>query len=94
MACGTRSDIVFTVRQLSKQNVNPRKSHFQAAKRVVKYLKRTMQIGLIYRRKSSSLRDPLPFGLKSYADSNFADNSKDRKSVMGYCFFLNGAVIS
>ena len=35
LACGTRPDIVFVVGQLSKHNVDPRKGHLQAAKRVV-----------------------------------------------------------
>ncbi len=39
-------------------------------------------------------QDPPPFGLKGYADSNFAGDPEDRKSVMGYCFFLNGVVVS
>lgn len=29
-----------------------------------------------------------------YGDSNFAGNLEDRKSIMSYCFFLNGAVVS
>lgn len=37
---------------------------------------------------------PLPYGLIGYADSNFAGDPKDWKSVMGNCFFLNGAVVS
>ena len=32
---GTKPDIAFVVGQLSKHNVDPRKSHFRAAKRVV-----------------------------------------------------------
>ena len=94
LACGTRPDIVFAVGQLSKHNADPRNGHLRAAKRIVRYLKGIMQIGLIYGRENSSPRDPPPFGLKSYADSNFAGNPEDRKSVMGYCFFLNGTVVS
>lgn len=94
LACGTRPNIVFAVGQLNKQNADPRKGHFRAAKRGVRYLKGTIQMVLIYWQKSSSLRDLLPFGLKSYTDSNFAGDPKDRKSIMGYYFFLNGVVIS
>ncbi len=35
LACGTRRDIAFVVGQLSKHNVDPRKDHLRAAKRVV-----------------------------------------------------------
>lgn len=95
LACGTRPDIAFTVGQLSKHNVDPRKSHLQAARRVVRYLKSTMQMGLVFGRevKSHSPKNPPLYGLIGYADSNFARDPGDRKSVMGYCFFLNGAVV-
>ena len=39
-------------------------------------------------------KDSSSYGLISYADNNFAKDSKDPKSVMGYCFFLNRAVVS
>lgn len=53
-------------------------------------------MGLIFDRKSNNRlpREPLPYGLTGYADSNFAGGPKDRKLVIGYCFFLNGAVVS
>lgn len=96
LACGTRPDIAFAVGQLSKHNADLRKGHLQVAKRVVRYLKRTMSLGLVYGRRPNSQqpRDPPPYGLIGYADSNFARDPEDHKSVMGYCFFLNGAVVS
>ena len=55
-----------------------------------------MQLGLIYGRKSDGTSPtlPPPYGLAGYADSNFAGDPEDRKSVMGHCFFLNGAIVS
>ena len=96
LACGTRPDIAFVVGQLSKHNVDPRKRHLRAAKRVVRYLKGTMEMGLIFGRETANRhpREPPPYGLIGYADSNFAGDPEDRKSVMGYCSFLNGAVVS
>lgn len=52
LSCGTRPDILFVVRQLSKRNIDPRVRHLKAAKRVMQYLKDTMQLGLIYRVRS------------------------------------------
>ena len=92
LACGTRPDIAFAIGQLSRHNADPRRGHFRAAKRVVRYLKGTMNLGLVYGRTTA--RDSPPYGLIGYADSNFAGDPEDRKSVMGYCFFLNGAVVS
>ena len=40
------------------------------------------------------LETPAPFELIGYADSNFAGGPEDRKSVMGYCFFMAGALLS
>lgn len=39
------------------------------------------------------LRDPLLYGLTGFANNNFARDSRDRKSVMRYCFFLNRVVV-
>lgn len=96
LAYGTRPDIAFVVGQLSKHNANPRKGYLRAAKRVVRYLKGTMHMGLVFGRESNNRlpRNPPPYGLTGYADSNFAEDPEDRKSVMGHCFFLNGAVVS
>lgn len=37
---------------------------------------------------------PPPYGLIGYTDSNYAGDPEDRKSVMGYCFYVNGALVS
>ena len=95
-ACRTRPDIAFVVGRLSKHNADPRKGHLRAAKRVVRYLKGTIHLELAYgqRPDGSSPIIPAPYGLIGYGDSNFAGDREDRKSVMGYCFFLNRAVVS
>ena len=95
LAYGTRSDITFMVGQLSRYNADPRKGHLRVAKKVVRYLKSTIQIGLVFGKEVNSHlpRDPPPYDLVGYADSNFAEHPIDRKSVMSYCFFLNGAIV-
>lgn len=66
------------------------------AKRVVRYLKDIMDMSLIFGWKIANhlLRKPPPYSLVGYADSNFAGDLEDRKLVLGYCFFINGAVVS
>lgn len=74
LACGTRPDIAFAISQLSKQNADSRKGHLKAAKRVVQYLKGTMQMGLMY---GQTPNNPRTYGLTGYADSNFAGDPAD-----------------
>ncbi len=96
LASETRPDIAFVVGQLSKHNVDPKKDHLQAAKRVVRYLRRIMKMGLIFGQESNNRlpRDLSPYGVIGFVESNFAEDPKDRKSVMNYCFFLNGVLVS
>lgn len=48
-----KPDIVFAVKQLSRHNVDPKKEHLQVAKQVVRYLKGTTTIGLIFGQESA-----------------------------------------
>lgn len=96
LSCGTRPDIAFAVGQLSKHNSDPRTGHMKAAKKVVRYLKGTIHLGLVYGSypQSNIPAAPSLFGLIRYGDSSYAGDREDRKSVMGYCYFLNGAAVS
>lgn len=91
LSCGIRPNIAFGVRQLSKRNANPRVGHLKAAKCVIRYLKGMMQIRIIY---GVSDLNPALYRLIGYVDSNYAEDPKDRKSVMGHCFFINRAIVS
>ena len=51
-----------------------------------------MKLGLVY--GQTTVRDSLPYCLIGYTNSNFAGDPEDCKSVMGYYFFLNEAVVS
>ncbi len=55
-----------------------------------------MEMRLIFGQESNNClpRDPPPYDLIGFADSNFAEDREDRKSIMDYCFFINGAVVS
>lgn len=88
---GMRLDIAFAVGQISRHNADPRKGHLQVTKRVIRYLKVTMQLRLVFGRKT---KNQSHYSLISYADNNFAKDLKDQKSVMGHCFFLNKVVVS
>ena len=88
MSC-TRPDICFIVSKLSQYMHNPTVAHLNLAKNVIRYLKGTSDYCLTFS-KSDKLE------LFGYCDSDWANDSIDRKSITGFCFKLckNGPVIS
>ena len=85
----TRPDLSYVVTKLSQFMVQPTKCHLTAAKRVLRYLKGTLDKQLVFT-KSDNLVE-----LIGFSDSDWA-SGEDRKSISGYCFQLqkNGALIS
>ena len=91
-ALGTRPDISFAVSLLSTFNAKPRTRHLTAAKRVLRYLKKTKELKLVYT-KTSDIYTKTSGNLHGFVDSDWA-KSKDRKSIGGYVFVLGNAAIS
>ena len=82
----TRYDLCYAVNQLTRACNRPAEVHMTAAKHVLRYLRGTPDLPITYRK--GRLR------LVSYTDASFGANSDNRKSTMGYMFFLGGAPIS
>jgi len=82
---GTRPDISFAVQTLSRFAVNPGMAHWEAVKRVFRYLKGTRELWLSYGGMKKEM--------EGYAD---ADGSmmEDRKAISGYAFIINGGAVS
>ena len=55
LAVNTRPDITYSVNFFSQFNTNFNEEHWQAAKRILRYLEGTMDIGLQYRLDSIEL---------------------------------------
>ena len=51
----TRPDIIFAVSNVSKFCSNPNKQHWTAVKRIMRYLKGTQNVGLLYKKVDSSV---------------------------------------
>lgn len=85
---GTRPDIANAVRELSTFLSCYNKTHWQAARRVLKYLKGTSNYGL---RLDGSKRSMV---YEVYTDASFACREKERKSVSGYVAMLAGTCVS
>jgi len=83
----TRPDIVFATQQLSQFMGAPTHSHFQAALRVVRYLKSCPGKGLFFRRSSS-------LHLLGFSDADWATCVDTRRSITGYCFFIGSSLVS
>lgn len=90
-AHGTRPDISFAVTTLSKFNSKPTLDHWQALKRVLRYLRGTIHYGITYHKADSPDTQPTLLG---YCDSDYAEDRSDRRSITGYAFLLGGAAIS
>lgn len=82
----TRPDIAHAVSYLSQFNVHYGEVHWRAAKRVLRYLKETVHLKLLYKPGQS-----YPTG---YADADYGNNIIDRRSFTGFIFFMSGAPIS
>lgn len=83
----TRPDICYTVNVLSQFMHSPRNSHFQAANRVLRYLKGTTGLGITYRKTGK-------LDLILYTDSDFAGSRVDYRSTSGYCTILGGNLVT
>ena len=82
----TRSDLMFVVCLISRYMADPKEEHMLIAKRVLRYLKGTLDVGVYYKWSKD-------VNLLGYTDSDYARDIDDRKSTSGYVFFLNGAAI-
>ncbi|GKE58725.1 uncharacterized mitochondrial protein-like protein, partial [Tanacetum coccineum] len=83
----SRPDIMFLVCACTRYQVNPKVSHLHAVKRIFRYLKGQLKLGLWYPKDS-------PFDLVAYTDSDYAGASLDRKSTTRGCQFLGCRLIS
>lgn len=82
----TQSPITFAVHKLCQSASSPRAPHFQAAYRILHYLKGTIGHSLFYP-ASSNLE------LSAFVDADGESYPDTRCSVSGYCMFVGTALI-
>ncbi|KAJ0522562.1 putative RNA-directed DNA polymerase [Helianthus annuus] len=87
MLC-TRPDVSFALSLTSRYQQNPGKSHWIAVKNILKYLKRTKDMFLIFGGLEEELK------VKCYTDASFQTDRDDSRSQTGYVFTLNGGAIT
>lgn len=83
----TRPDIQYAVQQLCLFMHDPRASHLNALKRVLRYLKGTITDGLQLYKSSTTT-------LTAYTDADWAGCPDTRRSTSGYCVFLGSNLVS
>lgn len=85
LAVNTRPDIAFSVNFLSQFNTCYNEEHWQAAKRILRYVKGTIDSGISYHHDETRL-----YGV---VDADWGANMMDRRSYSGFAFILSGAAI-
>nr|GEV13811.1 uncharacterized mitochondrial protein AtMg00810-like [Tanacetum cinerariifolium] len=82
----SRPDIQFSTCLCARYHANSKESHFIVVKRIFKYQKGTLSLGLWYPECSG-------FDLNGYSDSDYAGCNMDRKSTLGACQLLGGKLV-
>ena len=82
----TRPDLAFAVNQVCQYMHSPRTIHLQAVKRILRYLKGTVDFGIWFTKG--------PQCLTAWSDADWAGCPVDRRSTSGYCVFLGPNLIS
>ncbi|GKC27909.1 retrovirus-related pol polyprotein from transposon TNT 1-94, partial [Tanacetum coccineum] len=75
---GSRPDIVFAVCICAQYQAKPTEKHLHAIKRIFRYLKGTINIGLWYLKDSG-------FTLRPFADADYAGCQDTRQTLYGCC---------
>ena len=79
-------DIAYVVGRLSQYTQSPNQDHWTVVRRVLKYLRDTINYGLCF--------SGFPSVLEGFSDANWILNSDEMKSTSGYVFILGGSAVS
>lgn len=84
---GTRPDIAFAVNDVSRFNSRHSNTHWQAVKRIFRYLKGTIDLKLTYHKNGNS-------EMHAYSDADWASETDKRRSCSAYVIKMANAAIS
>ncbi|KAM2884753.1 hypothetical protein COP2_012021 [Malus domestica] len=86
----TRSqpDLLFAVNLVCQFMHQPRESYLQTVKRILRYLKGTLELGLWFSKTATPLR------INAFSDADWACCHLDRRSIGGFCIFLGNSLLS
>ena len=83
----TRPNISFPMSVVSQSLKSPCDSHWDAAIRILRYVKGTPGQGVLYENRGHTQ-------IVGYSDADWAGSPIDRRSTSGYCVFIRGNLIS
>ncbi|XP_031102051.1 secreted RxLR effector protein 161-like [Ipomoea triloba] len=83
----SRPDIMFSVGACARYQADPKESHVKAVKRILKYVKGTLNYGIWFSNDTN-------LSLVGFSDADWAGNADDRKSTLGGCFFIGKNLVS
>nr|ABG22008.1 retrotransposon protein, putative, Ty1-copia subclass [Oryza sativa Japonica Group] len=86
MLC-TRPDVPYALSATSQYQSDPGESHWIAVKNILKYLRRTKDMFLIYGGQEELV-------VNNYTDASFQTDKDDFRSQSGFVFCLNGGAVS
>ena len=81
----TRPDVAYALSAVSRYQSNPGEQHWIVVKNILKYLRRTKDLFLIFGKSDLQL--------EAFTDSSFQSDVDDSKSVSGYVFTINGGAV-
>ncbi|KAF5804990.1 putative RNA-directed DNA polymerase [Helianthus annuus] len=87
MVC-TRPDVSYALSMTSRYQQNPGVAHWTAVKNILKYLRRTKDMFLIFGGVNEELT------VKCYTDASFQTDRDTSRSQTGFVFTLNGGAVS
>jgi hypothetical protein len=82
-----RPDIAYTLGRLSQFMADPTMTHLRALKKLSKYVRSSVQLGITFRRDRNKT-------LEGYSNSDFAIDKSDRMSILRNVFILAGGPVS
>ncbi|XP_037497308.1 secreted RxLR effector protein 161-like [Jatropha curcas] len=83
----TRPNISFVVGVVNRFMQKPKKPHLEAVRRILRYVKSTIDYGIFYKRGEI-------IKLEGYCDADYAGDHDTRRLTTGYPFSLGSRVIS
>ena len=83
----TRPDIAYSVGVVSRYMSNPKKPHLNAVRCILRYVKGTINFGILYKRTKDCQ-------ISGYCDADYAGDYDTQRSTTGYWISLGSGVIS